>query len=193
MHRIILKAAIIHQMVHKVTTSLLKTNLHNILVPLALCHMAISNRTFVEANEDFEAVIVFSLHEVAFEEVVGISKICIGMPMGRMELVEASILEMLHHNTPLKKALLHQSLSQHHNKPALSKPPQKRLKKMMTSFDLRKIFRLKIHQRRLAMRQLCRHLADQLQQVHNPTNLALLSRPLQKHPLQHRSRRYLKS
>jgi ribosomal protein S10 len=192
MHQIILKVAITHQVAHKVTTFLPKINLHNILVPLALCNMAITNNTFVVANEDFGVGMGFHLQEVV-SEVAVISKICTGMPMDRMEPVEASILEVLLHNMAHKTALLLQFLSQHPNKLARSKPLQKTLRKMTTSSDLRRIFKLRTHQRRLAMRQLCHHLADQLQQAHNPTNLALLSRLLQKRQLLHRNRRYLKS
>lgn len=178
MHRIIPKAAIIHQVANKVTTFLPKINLHNILVHLALCNMVVINNIFVVINEDSAAEIAFNLHEVA-SEVVVTSKICTGMPMDRMEQVEASIPETLLHNIALKIALPRQCLSQHHSKLARNNLRRKILKKMTTSSDLRRIFKLRTHQRRLVMRQLCHLPADQLRQDHSPTNLALLSRLLQ--------------
>jgi hypothetical protein len=192
MDRIILKVAITHQVARKVTTFLLKINLHNILAHLALYSTVIINNTFVVVNEGSVAGIVFNLQEVA-SEVEVISKTYTGMPMDRMVQVEASIQETLLHNMAHKIALLHQSLSQHHNKLARSRLPQRTLRKMTISSDLRRIFKLRTRQRRQMMRLPCRRLADLHQRDHNPTNLALLSRPLQRRRWQHRNWRYLKS
>ena len=190
MGRIILKVAITHQMGHKVTTFLPKINLHNILARLALYSMVINN-TFVVVNEDSVAVIVFNLREAASGAVVT-SKICTGMPMDRMVQVEASIQETLLHNMAHKIARL-QSLSQHYSKLARGRLHQRMLRKMTISSDLRKIFKLKTRQRSRMMRQPCHRLVGQLLQDHNPTSLALLSKPLQKRQWQHRNWRYLKS
>jgi hypothetical protein len=77
--------------------------------------------------------------------------------------------------------LLRCSLRRTHNKLAHSELAQIILKKMIICSGLRKIFKWKIHQRKPVMRQLCHLLAGQLLQDLNPTNSALLSRPLQKH------------